>query len=204
MGDPRGPAKRASVLMIVLGSLTLLLGSCVGLVVAKLPSIMSQMPPEQTKAFNDMESQYHFTIHAIFLTMSAALVIVGVIYIVMGIFVRNGGLGSVITSIVFTSVTILFIIVNLLGSLLGGVNGLGGACMCVLALAMFSLLLIFLIQAASSSGRIRMMQNQYQAQYMQYQQMMQQYGQAGYGYSYPPPPPPGPLPPDQSSSPPSS
>src|SRR5262249_54838695 len=111
-------------------------------------------------------------------------------YILIGIFVRRGGLGWVISGIVLSVLTILYLMLNVGASLVQGAGGIAGACFSLLPLGLFGLLLVFLIQATRSAGRMRLLQMQYQAQYMQYQQMMQQYGQTGYGYGYPPPPAP--------------
>lgn len=198
MDDPRLPARRAGIFMIVLGILMLLMGGCMGAVGVALPSLMGQMPPEQIKVFTDIEARFHISPGTLLLGFGIFMFVFGLVYIVMGFVVRGGGLGSVITSIVLTVLTVLYLVLNLITSLFEGAGGAGGACVSVLALAMFGLLLVWLIQAARASTRIRGMQSQYQQQYMQYQQMMQQYGQqAGYGYGYPPPPAPPASPPAQ-------
>ena len=196
-GDPMAPARHSSTLMIILGILVLLLGACMGIVGAMLPTVMDKMPPEQTKLLQDIEASTHLSARALFIGLAVFLAVLAIMYIVVGIFVRRGGLGWVITGIVLTVLTVLYLLLNVAGSIFQGPAGMGGACFSLLLVGLFGWLLVLLIQATRSASKMRMMQAQYQAQYMQYQQMMQQYGQAGYGYGYPPPQAPPASPPAQ-------
>lgn len=190
VGDPMAPARHSSILMIILGVLLLLLGACMGIVGAMLPTVIDKMPPEQTKLLSELESTTHVSAGMLFMGLAIFLAVIAILYIVVGIFVRRGGLGWVITGIVLTVLTVLYLLLNAVGSLFQGPAGMGGACFSLLLIGLFGWLLILLIQATRSASKMRMVQAQYQAQYMQYQQMMQQYGQAGYGYGYPAPPAP--------------
>jgi hypothetical protein len=196
-GDPMAPARYASILMIVLGILMLLLGGCMGIVGAMLPTILDKMPPEQVRVMQDLEANTHLSATALFVGLAIFLGVIALMYIVVGVFVRRGGLGSVITGIVLTVLTVLYLLLNAIGSLAQGPGGTLGVCFSLLLLGLFGWLLVLLIQATRSASRMRNLQAQYQTQYMQYQQMMQQYGQPpGYGYGYPAPPPPqAPMPP---------
>jgi hypothetical protein len=192
--DPRLPARRAGVLMIVLGVLLLLMGGCIAAVGAALPSFRDQMPAEQRQVFDDLEHRFNFSLQGVMVAMGIITLAIGLANIILGILVRKGGIGTVVGSLVLTSISILFILLNIFGAVMQGANGAVGLCFWVVALALFVLLLVWLIQAARASSKIDLMQQQYQAQYSQYQQAWQQYGQTGYpqGYGYPQPPPPAP------------
>jgi hypothetical protein len=194
--DPRAPAKRAGILMIVLGALTLLCGACLGIASwgLSLPEAASRMTPEQARKMQMIEEQLHISPSALLAGMAIVALVMSVVYIVMGVITRNGGFVSVVSSIVLVSITIAIAAFLGLSSVLQA--ELVSACVCGIGVALFVLLLVWLIQAARAAGKITSMQQQYQQQYAQYQQMQQQYGNAGYGqqqygYGYPPPPAPG-------------
>lgn len=199
--DLFAPARRAGILMIVLGALTIVIGLCMGLGGAMLPQMMDQMPADQRQMFDQMQQQLppSITLSGIFLVFACVMVVVGLLYIVLGLFTRRGGLGIVITSIVLTTLVSLVLLVSTIGSLTHPGQAMG-ACTTVIALALFVLLLAWLVQAARATSRISQMQADYQAQYQQYLRAQQMYGQQGYGYGAPQAPPP---PPASGQSPPS-
>jgi hypothetical protein len=202
--DLLAPARRAGVLMIILGALTIVIGLCMGFFSAMLPTMLDQMQPEQREMFDQMQQQLPppFTLSRVFMIMAVTMLVVGLLYIILGLLVRRGGLGMVITSIVLTSLVSLFLLATSAQSLFHP-NGAMGGCMTIVALGLFILLLVWLIQAARTSSRIPQMQSNYQAQYQQYLQTQQMYGQAGYGYGTPQPTaPPQPPPTNQSPPPP--
>jgi hypothetical protein len=187
-----GPARQAGILMIILGALLLLMGGCVAGVGASLSKFIDKMPPEQVRMLQEFENSTHISAGKIFVGLGIFLIIVSILYMLLGIFVRGGGLGWTITSIVLTVLTILYLILNVIGSLFQGPGGFAGLCFGFLLLGLFGWLFVLLIQAARWGGKVRMGQSQYQQQMMLYQQAMQQYQQPGYGYGYGYPPPPAP------------
>src|SRR5439155_10922330 len=110
--DPLTPARRAGITMIVLGILSLLMGGCLSAVGASLPRIMSQMSPEQTEPIRRMETQFGISPSKMIIAAGVATVIIGLVYIVLGVLVRGGGMGAVISAIVLSSLAILYMLFN--------------------------------------------------------------------------------------------
>jgi hypothetical protein len=216
-GDPLAPAKRASILMFVLGALVLLGGTCIGAMSAAMRSV--NFPPEQKQQMDQWEQMAGMPVERLFLVIGVFLLAMGVVLVVLGFFVRRGGLGSIITASILTGLILLWSLVSTAGALLHPANADAGVgiCMGVFMIAAAGTLLVLLVNAAKASGRVAMAKHQYQAQYWQYQQNMQAYG-SGYGYGqqqqqppapgaypYPPPPqqqmqPPPPPPPSTGGS----
>jgi hypothetical protein len=201
--DPLAPAKRASILMFIVGGLFLLCGACMA-GVSYVP--MDQLAPEQAVQFSQLESQIRgqtgFGLMQLVFGMGLVLLIPGLLYLVLGFLVRGGGLGSVITSIVITSLVLLLMVVQLVTGIAqvarDPTNSLG-LCFVFVPLILVSLLMYFLIGAVRAAPQVRSMRDQQAAQYWQYQQNQQQYGQPGYGYTQPSPMPPPPPPPPPAS-----
>ena len=132
----------------------------------------------------------------------------GTALLVLGYFVRGGGMGPVVTSIVLVGLAVLFgglMVVSALFELGRGGAGpqlFAGMCMYVIPLVLLIVLLAQLIAAARKAPQVAMAKSQQQQLYWQYQQQQQMY-QAGYtappppspGMQQPPPFPPPPLPP---------
>src|SRR5438046_9035239 len=81
-GDPLAPAKRASVMMFVVGAMILLLGMCAGVFVAALPEMMKH--PElaerlsQTPNFSVERAQHSGTLNAgIMLALGVVIIVLG-------------------------------------------------------------------------------------------------------------------------------
>jgi hypothetical protein len=217
-GDPRGypytpmhtgaslPARRAGLLMMVLGGLLLLYGMCNGAATYVAPG--DQFQAQLKSLPSDFPAPSVEELRVMAIVFCVIVVLVGMFLVLMGGFVRRGSRGAIITAllgvIIGTCVLGLF---TLAAFVMGFASPVAFILAIVLAIPtlLFVLILIWLIQALRTPGAAAMTAAQYQSQYMQYQQMMQQYGQGGYGYGYPPPPPPqSPPPPDQTNPPPSS
>jgi hypothetical protein len=189
--ETNAPARQAGLLMICLGGLVFLMGGCFTVFGATLPSLKQQMPPDQLQMFQDLETKAHLT-QGILIAVGIFLIVVSVLHVVVGVFVRGGRLPSLITAVVITSLMLLWLMLNVVSSLFQGAGAIVGMCFGLLLVGLFGWLLVLLIQAIRSGNQSRESQVQYQQQYLMYQQAMQQYGQPshGYGYSYPAPPPP--------------
>jgi len=103
--------------------------------------------------------------------------------IVLGVFVRKGSMGAIITSIVLASLMALLLVINAITGLvqLAGVqssSALAGLITVLVFLGLFIVLLTWLAQAARGVSAMRAAQMQYQAQYLQYMQQQQAYGYA--------------------------
>jgi hypothetical protein len=202
--DVLAPARRASVIMFVMGGLLAIGGLCCGAVgaMAPLDQIMSQNPTlSSTPGVTPELMQVGVIVMGVF------SLLFGMALLVLGYFVRGGGMAPVVTSIVVVGIVVLLgglmVLLGLLELSRGGSRPemFISLCMYVLPLVLLIVLLAQLIQAAKMSSRVAMMKSQYQQQYWQYQQQQQMY-QAGYVAPPPPmqqadatPPPPVPPPP---------
>lgn len=199
--DPLVPARRASILMYVLGGLTLLGGLCCGGVGIMLPNVMSQRPDLFSQAELPPEATPGL-IQGVFLVLAGLVLLCGIAYIVLGFFVGKGGKAAIITSMVLTVPVVLYLVVNLiasvtLGARAGRADSLGGACVSIVPLVLFVLLFVWLVQAVKNVSRVQA-QAAYGQQYWQYGQpgaYPPGYPSAGHypapgGYGAPVPPPP--------------
>lgn len=174
------PARRAGVMMIVLGSLMLTGGLCC--------SSAFLVPPEQIapqlQQISEQTGQ-EVTIEQVRLQIAITIAVLaglGLPMIILGILVRSGGSGRLIAAIILTTILILLGLVSIVSGLLSGQRPeqiIGSACIGLVPMLLFGLQLTWLIQALRSGARMQAMQSQYQQQYWQYaqQQQQQMYGQ---------------------------
>lgn len=187
-GNPA--AKRASILMIVLGVLMLLMGGCF----AGLGKVLRQIdiPAEQKAQFEQLQAQLPpgMSLETVFLIYGIAILVVAVVYVVLGILVRGGGRAWAITSIVLTTLIVLFLAINAVASVIGPVGNAGGLCVAIVPLGLFVLLLVWLAQAMKAGPALSpadAAMRQYQMQMWYYQQQQQAYQQQQMPYPQPPP-----------------
>jgi hypothetical protein len=212
------PARRAGVMMTVVGALFVLCGLGMGAIswMARQQEFLSG--PEFAQAreqFRQAEMQSGLPIETMLLIMGVIPLAVGALFGGLGFFVRGGGFGAVVTGIVASSGVLLLLGLMILGTLVAAAanpSNIAGVCVYVVPFAIVLLLLVWLIQAARAASRVAAARQQYQAQVWQYQQYQQAYlqqsqsqpQQPGMGYHYPPPPaPPAPAPPPAAPPPPS-
>ena len=201
-GVAGSPAKRASVLMFVMGGLMILMGGCFSAMGAMLPSM--QIPPDSQQALQQLEAQFHpYSVATVVLVTGVALMVVALVFLVLGFLVRGGGRVPVMTATVLTGLMVLYLSLNIVMALVGPVaNGSVSACFTLIPLGLFVLQLIWLVQALkagpSTAANAATAMQQYQAQLWHYQQQQQAYQQAvlggpplppGAGYAPPPPQP---------------
>ncbi|MCS7034194.1 MAG: hypothetical protein NZ561_09390 [Phycisphaerae bacterium] len=184
MTHPLAPARRAGVFMIVLGVLLLLLGGCVGAMGVLIPQIAQT--PEISQAISRLEEQMNLSASIVFLTTGALIVVAAFVQMTLGVLVRGGGLGVVVTGIVFTSLLLLYLLVNAVAAVFVP-GGLVGAFMCLIGAGLFGLQLAWLIQAARNAGQVAAMRQGYGSLWMGPSHVSAGYG---YGYGVPPVPPP--------------
>ncbi len=197
--DVLAPARRASTLLFVLGGLIVLPSLCCAGMGMALPAMMADQPA----AFGDLTASHmtpQFLQRALVIAGGIG-VFAGVAMIVLGRFVRRGGMGAAVTAIVLAALVVLYLLLNGVGLLVMSgrvppaqvVLGVG---ITVIGLALFGLLIVWLVQAAMAASSVATMQSQYQQQYWEYQQQQQMYqsGQVA-------PPPPAPMPPSDDASP---
>ena len=214
--DLLAPAKRAGVMMYVIGGLLAMGGLCCGGVgvAAPVDEIMAQSP-----MLNSAPGVTPEMLKVAIVVMGILGLLFGIALIVLGYFVRGGGMIPIVIAIVLVALAVLFNLLNLASSAMqmrsAGPEMMAGLCVTGIPLVLMLVLLAMLIQAARVAPRVAMMKNQYQQQLWQYQQQQQMY-QAGYiappmpqqphpqspaHQMYPamPPPVPPPAPSDSSS-----
>ncbi len=204
--DVLAPARRAGVIMFIMGGLLAIGGLCCGAVgaLAPLDEIIRQNPTLSSTPGVTPELMQVSVI-----VMGVLALLFGMALLILGYFVRGGGMAPVVTSIVLVGMAVLggaLVVVSGMFQLQRGGGGpemFLGMCIYILPLVLLIVLLAQLIRAAKMAPRIAMMKSQYQQQYWQYQQQQQMY-QAGYVAPPPPaaqqtPAPPAPASPDDPS-----
>ena len=158
--------------MIVLGALSLVCGGC------SLIGVMNPPTPEQMEEFRkafpgmQMPEPTHQAVGT-FVALAA-----GAIMLVLGLFVRRGGRGAIITSLIMLGLVLAWNAVGLLA-----LPGLAPAVMavqvCATLIVMTPVVLAFvwLIRALRNPSQVPDPQAQYAAYQQQYYQQWQQYQQ---------------------------
>ena len=208
LADPRLPAKRASVLMFILGGAGVGCGVCVGAV--------SQMPLQQLAAQNNTKLPPFppgMTLDLVMkamVFMAVASLVASLMQLAAAVFVRRGSAAACAFGMVLSVVFILYFAVETLSSF--SVGQAGVVFISLPAAVAFIVQLILLINARRASGQIAQMQAAYQARYWHYLQQQQVYQTGAYnqnpyhapaapapsapsqtGWQMPAPPPPPPT-----------
>ena len=177
--------RRAGVLLLVLGPLTILLGGCVGL----LGFVLTAAP--STPDLDNLRRQVFppgiapRVVEVLLAVLGGIVVLIGATLATLGPFVRRGRRGATVAAVVLVGLVGLYLAANAVAALAkAGSNGVGAACFSVLTTAAFGVQMAWLINALRSgpaAGGGDPYQ-QYLAQWYQYQQAAQAYGTgAGYG-----------------------
>jgi lysylphosphatidylglycerol synthetase-like protein (DUF2156 family) len=197
--DSLAPARRASVLLFILGTVLAGFGLCN---IVSTTAVSSQEMIEMQQKFIPKDQALPVspeTYKTIAIAMQGAIVLVGLILLALGVPVRNGSSPATIIAIIVTGIILLLLILLALMSLIAAIVAPALAvmlCFLVVPIAGFSLQFVWLIQAARAASVAKTATQQYAAQYWQYYQQQQQ--QAPYAYGpYTPPMPPAPYPPPQ-------
>lgn len=185
------PARRAGLLMIILGSVTAAYFVCNGAAFVVMPANQifstAAVPPGQQMPFSPQ------TMKTAGVAFSAVMLLVGVAMIVLGVMVRQNSGGAILTGLILSSILALMAGLFVLAMLVAGLTAplmFVFACVLALPLALLILNLVWLAQAMRAGAQLRAAQAQYQAQYWQYQQHQQAYAQQPWQGPVPPPPPP--------------
>ena len=150
--DLLGPARRASLMLFILGGVFLLAGTCIGslilsanqAVLADMIAQMKRMNPEQAGAFTPTLLRTAYGI------MAGVVVMAGVVGVILGVVVRGGRMAAAVVSLVLTLGAGLIIALMLLGTLvaaLGNPDALLGALVLLVPLVLIAMTVIFLIGA---------------------------------------------------------
>lgn len=187
--NPLGPARRASVLMFVLGGLGLMCGAFITFrgIIATPEMIAQGMNSDQLHVIDSTWGRN--ALRGITIAMGVFCLLPSILYAIMGYWVRSGKMASVVLSIVLTGFTSLLVLLGLLSVVVAGGGDpaalLGAFCMMGIPLVLCIMLLVWLIQAMRAAPAVAAQQQQFQAQYWQSMQQ-QQAAQLGYGYGMPP------------------
>jgi hypothetical protein len=181
--DLLAPARRASWLMIAIAVLMCFCGICM----AGFSRInFADLPVESRMQFENLERQFQalgMSMKTMFMIYGIVTLVPGIAMLVLALFVRRGGMVSLILSLVLASLLALMLGLSVISSFFtGGGQALLGACFCVVPISALVLLIVWLIQALRARPQMSAMQSQYAAYYQQYQQAQQAYQQA-YGYA---------------------
>lgn len=178
-----GPAKRASIMLFILGALFLLGGTCIGTLVslvdqetmAKLVDDLRRMNPQQSSLITPT---FVRTVYGVF---AAVIGLIGIVAIILGVVTRSGRMAAAIVSLVLVVLPGLVLGLMLLFSVIAGAanpEALLGSLFLLVPLALIALTIIFLIGAIRAAPQIelarRQMQAMHQHQQMQYQAYVQQ------------------------------
>jgi hypothetical protein len=206
--DPLAPAKRAAVMCWVLGALGLLCGLCLNGIafLAPLDTLVEEarknIPPEQLKALGNMDLAQ--LVKIVYAGMGIVTLLIAIVLLIVGGFVRRGGRGAIITGLVIHIGMALFCAFVILVGLIQAATVSPAALVAVviwLAIgAAIAVTIYWLAQALRASGAAA---HQLQAYYWHLQQQQgfqppQGYGY-GYGYGYGAAPQPGTPPAPQQS-----
>jgi len=187
--DPLAAARRAAVMMFVMGGLMAVGALCFGGIgLAGPEQLLAQMVQQAGDAEVTTE-----IMRLGLLAVAVAATIGSVAMIVLGVFVRRGVVGATITSIVITGIFLALALLNAattlpgVGARRGGAHLAGAICGALFVPLLLGLLLTWLAQALKGARQMAQVRQQYHAAYWQYYQQQQQ--------AAPPPPPMGPPPP---------
>src|SRR4051812_14526275 len=187
--DPVGllrPARRAAVLMFVLGGIVGVLGMC------NIAGAILQSPAEilenQRRMFGDQGAPPMPISAQGFRNLAMGFAIFTVVFglgmVVLGALVRRGSVVASGFSIGLAAIALLGDVLMLLGSVIAAFGSpvfLACTCGTLVPGGLFGLLIFWLIQGMRAIAAHRTFAAQYQAQYWQYQQAQQAYGYGGGG-----------------------
>lgn len=175
------PAKRASIFMLIMAGLMIPCGLLVG-----MASLMDFSQFASDPAFQQVQKQFAtigWSISTFFKLMAAVIAIPGIFFLLFGITVRRGGMGSVVASIILCCLMALLAAIGVFGGVVqlsrGGGQAFIGIMFWLVVLVSLIATLVFLFQAAKNSGSVNSLRTG--------QHPMQQYPQ--YPPTYQPPNP---------------
>ena len=217
MPRPNAAGRAAALWQIILGSILLLIGTCVGAFALMPEDLWEQVLHQQQSSLPEIGNT---SLHAIRLMAMASSVVffsVGVLLLILAIFVRRESRGAIIASIVVSGLFGSFMLTDFLSAVsnLSNPATFLPVLMLLAILALSVITILNLVKAMRSSGSAQAQAMQQAYYWMQQQQQAGAgygQGQPGYGYGYgygynqnpmaPPSQPPPPPPPLQQQPPP--
>jgi hypothetical protein len=177
--EPPRPEKRAGTLMILLGCLGMTCGGLGLLLALNWEKVLALYPPEMRSQLQAAATPRQI------LGQQIVTLLVALLFIVLGIFVRGGRRMAMVLGTILTGLMLLLCALAVVGSIvaMSTGNSLGGANICVAVVVGGVMLwqLLWLIGALRGGGggaAARQLQAAYQAQYWQYLQQQQAYNAA--------------------------
>ena len=145
--DLSAPARRASIVLWVVGALFLTCGLCAGLVlVVPTDQLMAQMGNNAPPGMAPDQIVHQALLAAVILG------VVALFLITLGFFVRRGGQGSLIVGVVVCGIIIALMTLDLLSSIvMAGRNPMVilGGCILAIPMGLLILTMVWLVQALS-------------------------------------------------------
>jgi len=181
------PARRAAILMFILGGCSMLCGACAGIFSLLDLSHLPQAQMDQLKA---SEAAIHaqmpgVTLQGLMGFIGIVTLVLGVLLIAIAFFVRRGTRGGAIAGMCLVGPVMAYLLFDFFAVAMSGAQAAAGLVFLILPLGACVLLLTWLIQAFRNAAHLPGVQAQYQAQYQQYQQQAMMYGHVG-GIAPPP------------------
>lgn len=193
-GDLLQPARRASIVLFVLAGLGLACGILVGISAWVSPEQLLRQPGMETPEIPGSNLTPEQILRITFTIAAVIMVLGGIVFGILGLFVRRGGKGSAITGVVLGILLLLWLAVNGVSAFFITANLLAGIfTICIVGVLgpLIVMMLMWLFQAIKAAPMIRYQRQQFEAQRWQYQQQQMAYLQSappgGYGYGTPPP-----------------
>jgi hypothetical protein len=205
---PAGPARKAAILLFVLGGLGAAMGLCMGSLIWVVPSESPQMQKlvEQlvrTQQIPPLGISADRLVRITYTVLGLISIAIGIVLVVLGFFVRRAGKAATVTATILCGLATLYVTVNVLVAgrlgLAGDTMALLGGCLALVPLSLFGLATLWLVQLLRALPGIQAARRQYRSQFNQSQHQQWQYnsnqpgGMPGYG-GYAPPVGPGQMP----------
>ena len=172
--DALAPARRASMMMFILGTLMILFSGCM----VGITFLFSMVPVEQLQPLRErIESIAQVSPEFLFRVLGTLIFVIGAVLFALAFFVRRGGLVSAIIATVLVGLIELQQLLSLAGAIAAAKDfaGLGSLVASAITFAAFTLQFVWLIRATRAAPKVKTARQQYSSQYWQYHQNMQAY-----------------------------
>jgi hypothetical protein len=196
--DPLAPARRASVMMAVVGGLVMAFGLCQIVASMLVPAdevLKSQQSLLSKSGGQAVPMPTLKRIQTIALVAQGLLALCGVALLALCFPARRGSRPATIAAIIFSGVLGAFALLAVLGSLFASIVApalLVMSCAAVALATMLVIQLIWLFQSLGATSRMQEARAQYLAYYSQYRHVQEPPPMNEWSYGYPtrsPPPP---------------
>ena len=171
-------ARRASFIMFILSALAM---ACSAMFFMLWMMPQDQFPPDELKRMQDAAAQAGLSLKELFLGGGLMVMIPGLVMGVLGMWVRTGRIGAIVTAMIINGLLLLLMGLSTLQALFAGQSAGGALIVAMGIVALMVWLMLRLTAAARASRLANSTAAQIQAQYWQ-----QPFDPEG-GYAPPPP-----------------